>query len=392
MKNAKHIVKTVLFCGALAAFSAISVFSPKEKSSFYENRRLAVFPVPSAETVFDGTFFSDVETYISDHFACRVPLLRLNVRKEFALHDPVISDTVIAGDTLLPYHGRPLPDYDHEAMQTELDTLATVNEACKAIGAKFVYLAMPEQSSALRYKYPSYLNPSAYADDSIRTDFLDGLDEREIDCLNMAEYLCTEPEKYYSKTDHHYNFYGAYETYLRTMEHLRALGVDAPVTTDVTMEPIDRPFLGSRSRKLLGEYPTEDKLYRFTLGTPVPFTRADNGKPVESTVVNENFNNVYNYYMGGDIGETVIKTNRPGLPRVLVVGDSFTNALESILYTSCDEMRSLDYRHYSGANILDYIAAYQPDVVLYVRDDLVYSVPDGNGMMGLQEKEIEADS
>ena len=54
-------------------------------------------------------------------------------------------------------------------MQTELDTLSTVNEACRAIGAKFVYLAMPEQSNALRYKYPSYLNPSVYADDSLRT-------------------------------------------------------------------------------------------------------------------------------------------------------------------------------------------------------------------------------
>ena len=118
MKNAKHIVKTVLFCGTLAVFSAVSVFSPKEKGSFYENRRLAVFPVPSVETVLDGTFFSDVETYISDHFACRVPLLRLNVRKELALHNPVVSNTVIAGDTLLPYHGKPRTDYDHENMQT----------------------------------------------------------------------------------------------------------------------------------------------------------------------------------------------------------------------------------------------------------------------------------
>ena len=81
MKNAKPIVKTVLFCGTLAVFSAVSVFSPKEKGSFYENRRLAVFPVPSVETVLDGTFFSDVETYISDHFTCRVPLLRLNVKR-----------------------------------------------------------------------------------------------------------------------------------------------------------------------------------------------------------------------------------------------------------------------------------------------------------------------
>lgn len=35
MKNAKHIVKTVLFCGTLVVFSAVSVFSPKEKGSFY---------------------------------------------------------------------------------------------------------------------------------------------------------------------------------------------------------------------------------------------------------------------------------------------------------------------------------------------------------------------
>ena len=108
-------------------------------------------------------------------------------------------------------------------------------------------------------------------------------------------------------------------------------------------------------------------------------------KPVASTVVNENFNNVYDYYMGGDIGETIIKTNRPGLPRVLVIGDSFTNPLEGILYTSCDEMRSLDYRHYDGENILDYIADYQPDVVLYVRDDLTCITTEGNGTMGLAE-------
>ena len=59
--------------------------------------------------------------------------------------------------------------------------------------------------------------------------------------------------------------------------------------------------------------------------------------------------------------------------------------LEGILYTSCDEMRSLDYRHYDGENILDYIADYQPDVVLYVRDDLTCITTEGNGTMGLAE-------
>lgn len=85
------------------------------------------------------------------------------------------------------------------------------------------------------------------------------------------------------------------------------------------------------------------------------------------------------------IGETIIKTNRPGPAERACHRRSFTNPLEGILYTSCDEMRSLDYRHYDGENILDYIADYQPDVVLYVRDDLTCITTEGNGTMGLAE-------
>lgn len=116
----------------------------------------------------------------------------------------------------------------------------------------------------------------------------------------------------------------------------------------------------------------------------MPFERYDNGNPVEATVFAADRQNMYNYYMGGDVAETVIHTNRPELPDVLVVGDSFTNALETILYTSFDEMRSLDFRHYTEKSIYDYLKEYQPDVILYVRDDLSYIVTDGNGGLGLQ--------
>ncbi len=124
MKNAKHIVKTVLFCGTLAVFSAVSVFSPKEKRLVLRKPQTGGLSGAERRDRAGRHVFSDVETYISDHFACRVPLLRLNVRKELALHNPVVSNTVIAGDTLLPYHGKPRTDYDHENMQTVLDALA----------------------------------------------------------------------------------------------------------------------------------------------------------------------------------------------------------------------------------------------------------------------------
>ena len=150
MKNAKHIVKTVLFCGTLAVFSAVSVFSPKEKGSFYENLQAGgLSGWRASRPCWTARFSPIVETYISDHFACRVPLLRLNVHKELALHNPVVSNTVIAGDTLLPYHGQAAHRFmTHENMQTVLDALSQVSAACETVGAKFIYLSIPEQSSA----------------------------------------------------------------------------------------------------------------------------------------------------------------------------------------------------------------------------------------------------
>ena len=76
---------------------------------------------------------------------------------------------------------------------------------------------------------------------------------------------------------------------------------------------------------------------------------------------------VYTDYMGGDIAETVIRTDRPELPNALIFGDSFTNPVECLAYYSFNELRSVDLRHYTAQSLSDYIAAYQPDV-LCVRD------------------------
>ena len=87
----------------------------------------------------------------------------------------------------------------------------------------------------------------------------------------------------------------------------------------------------------------------------------------------------YSAYMGGDIGETVIRTNRPELKNALIFGDSYTNPIETLLWTGFNETRSLDYRYYDEKSLLEYIDEYQPDVVITVRDESVYLVGDGNG-------------
>ena len=111
------------------------------------------------------------------------------------------------------------------------------------------------------------------------------------------------------------------------------------------------------------------------------YTREDNGKASATPLIQirASGQSLYTDYMGGDIGETIVRTNRPGLPKILIVGDSFTNALEPLAVVDFDEMRSLDYRHFDGAALSDYIRAYRPDYVLILRDDVSCLNRTGNG-------------
>ena len=115
----------------------------------------------------------------------------------------------------------------------------------------------------------------------------------------------------------------------------------------------------------------------------VPFPRSDGGEESRSSVYALPYNPwdqlTYNLYMGGDLTESFIDTHRPELPSVLIYGDSFTNAMECVLYLSFGKMYSLDMRHYEGMSLTDYIQMVKPDVVLCVRDTYTLLDPSDNG-------------
>ena len=87
----------------------------------------------------------------------------------------------------------------------------------------------------------------------------------------------------------------------------------------------------------------------------------------------------YDFYMGGDVPETVIDTGRKDLPSILIYGDSMTNAVECVMYLSFDKMYSLDLRHYHDMSLTDYIKLVKPDVVVCIRDPEVLLLQEANG-------------
>ncbi len=389
----KHIDRAflALLLAVLAAVPALLiVHSRHETSAYYENRTLAARPDLNWETLWDGSYGSRFETWYSDHASARTLLLKGETALLMkVLGRPVVNDVVVDGGVLLPrmeYSRWSREAYEANAGPISED-FGKLNDHVAANGGTFYFAGFPEQRVYFEDKFPAYMNN--HADEAADADevFEAALTEKGVRFLNMEAAYDADgrPAGYYSAVDHHFTYHGAYAAYRAILDSLNGDGFDLPVLTeaDIDFRELPNPYLGSRNRKLYNLWPNGEKAVIGVQKDPVAFTRTDNGQPSEKplfvTPAAEYLPTTYNLYMGGDFGETVLETNRPHLPRALIFGDSFTNALETLLYTAFDETRILDLRHYSEKSLKDYITDYRPDVVLCVMNDTFYYTPTGNG-------------
>ena len=379
------------FLGFLALALVVTLIRPKSGWSYYENRNLAR-PAPlSVETVLDGTFPASVEPVLQDHAAGRNTLMKLSAWADLHLfRRPVVNEVVPSQGMLLgfnPYES-PDPAYITAQAQAMADQLAQLQEVVEGYGGYFYYVAVPGQYTYFADAYPNFLNNrEAYTALELPA-FTQAMADRGVPLLDIGPVLedLGSPREYYSLADYHYQFEGAYVTYQTILEAInRDLGWDLTVldSSSMTTQTLPNPYLGSRGRKIFG---LENCGEHLTIGLPkgpIPFTRTDNGTETAATVyampATDTEDVLYSLYMGGDVGETVIETNRPDLPSILIYGDSFTNPVECLAYYSFDEMRSIDLRHYKDMPLADYIQTYQPDIVVGIRDYEALLSTDFNG-------------
>ena len=380
---------TIAFVLFMLAGMAATLLRDKTQYSYFENRLLSSKPQFTAEGVLDGSFFSGIDTYVKDYAAGRNTLLKLDtyINKDI-LHRPVVNDVVIGDDILLPEN-----DYetvDNAAISASAEKAAknvrVHADTTESYGGHFYYVAVPCQYVCYEDKYPSYLNSrSEYTKASSSALFAE-FEKLGINYIDMYDAFVKmgRPDSYTSTVDNHYEIEGGYTTYLAIMERLNTdTDLNFEILTNYTKSELPNTYLGSRSRKLFGMWDTEEKLSVITPAEDIPFKRYDNGEEVESRVYHSPQNEwddvLYGLYMGGDIAETLIDTDREDRPDILIYGDSFTNAVECVLWYSCDTMRSVDLRHYNDMTIDEYIEKYRPDVVICLRDYEALIDTYGNG-------------
>ncbi|CAK7045667.1 DHHW family protein [Tissierella sp.] len=380
----------LIFLLVIFAIPILTAMRHNVNVSNIENRTLAPLPQYSNERLLNGQYFSEWENYISDHIIGRDYLIKSYALLNMKILGKHKINNIIIGkeDTLLPFYteelSNNLEDYLNN-LNAMTENMKNLQNHIKANGGEFYFVGLPGQSSFFRSRYQNYFeNKEGYFVENENKMF-NNLEKNNINYINMNEVFKKDQDnENYLKTDHHFSFKGSYRTYVEIIDRLRNdLGLDIGKPLDIDeldIVTLDKPILGSRNRQLYFLHPTDEKVSIAYPKTPIDYEKYTNGVlDPKLYYINNDENPSYNIYMGGDQKEIIIDTNRENLPNLLIFGDSFTNALEPLLYYHFNETRILDLRHYKEMNLYEYIDLHKPTVVLMIRDDLNYGNPEGNG-------------
>ncbi len=384
----------------MAVLLAGMILYPQKDPTYFENRALAEFPKAERGSIMDGSWFSDLETYFSDHSFLREQIqpagtwLNLHVFRR-----PVVNRVVIGDGVLLPYWQHEYVDGIRLRRKAEYlaQHLHPVSDLVEGYGGTYCYTGVPCQYAFFEDSYPDYLNNRSLASEASSEVLAEVLAEEGIHYLDLGPVFreMGSPEIFSSTVDNHYSIFGAYAAYRSILNELNRLAEEKagpggyralPILQDADFDfrQVDQYYMGSRNRSLFNLVTSSEKLYAAEPVNPVSFTRWDYGNtdpsPERIYVYPEEGRPLdYDFYMGGNVSITQIETYRPQLPTVMIYGDSFTNAVECFLYLSCNTMYSVDLRYYEEKSLTELIEETRPDYVFCIRDYEALLSTDGNG-------------
>ena len=177
--------------------------------------------------------------------------------------------------------------------------------------------------------------------------------------------------QWFYRTDHHWNAQGSYEGYLQV---LKLLGVAEQPLTHGDPVTVSQHFSGSKasSAPSLSEpfsvYPYDFPEMDIVInGAPA----ADYGNQ-DAWLSGQGTGAIsYSAFYGGDMGEIIFDTGTQGRGSLLVIGESFDNAILKLLASHFDRLYSIDLRYYeaymgTAFSLSDYLEEHQPDRVLLI--------------------------
>ena len=332
--NTKEIRKRKGFYFCLLAFTSVllllllgvvSLFWPTRRFSASERRNLAQRPKLSYEGIVDGTFSNEVESYLADQYPARDIWVYLNSFQGFEKSEI---------------------DKEDQEKQKILNSFLKRNSQLQS----YVML-VPTASWILKDLLPSGApqgDEKSWYESWISTSKISELSNvTVVDCADeLAEAVKTN--QIYYRTDHHWTTYGASAAFKELAKRM-----DIPYEEDdFEAYTVHAKFQGTMMSSSGFYSGTKDTIDLYLPKEPETILVTNKeAQTTATTIYSEEGllgNDPYEVFLGGNYGLLNIQTSSQSGRKLLLLKDSYANAMIGFLTPYFSEIDIVDPRYYSS--------------------------------------------
>ena len=329
MNRTRDKIVTAVFVVFIFAALVLFIVLPKSDVSVNEKRTLANLPKTGVKTVFNGTFESGIEDYLTDHFPFRDGFVAANSYFELASGRNGMNGVYKGKDGYLI--NTPVKNVNFDRNAETICSFAAKSEIPVAV------MIVPTTGAIMAEKLP--LNHAPYPDRELIGSLYEDLAEtaETVDLFGRFQHSGNFVNLYY-KTDHHWTSPGAYESY-------KAIVPDAYKAEDFEIESYDG-FYGTTYSKSALWLEHGENIELWTYPADITVTIDDGGKSetYSDMFFREHLDEADKYpvFLDGNHAYTRIENKDADGGKLLMVKDSFGNSLAPFLA-----------RHYSIVDMVD---------------------------------------
>lgn len=360
-----------VFCVGFFALCFInSVFFPKELAE-YENRKANTIMPFSFESYLNGDFQESMDSGLADQmlYAEDGKTVYNNITSRYLMSavDLVFSgtgyfdskyinfmDINTFGKNYLVYSVRNLDD-EKELLDKRIDN---INRAAEKNPDVDFYIYYVGKDTDINFETGEKSGVYEYISENLNIPS-ERKGEFRIDSFE-------EFSKYFYRTDHHWNYEGSYKGYCETA---KLLGAGEDLIKPLELVRAAEGFSGSKSSTSGAETVFNEDFFAYTFEYPEMkitvngIESQDYGNQDEYIAGNAEEKISYSNFYGGDEGEIIFDTGNTEEENILIIGESYDNAILKLLAAKFNKTYSIDLRYY------DYYMGKDFELSKYIEDN-----------------------
>lgn len=338
-------VLSVGFVVLLFVVMFLNIITPTSKTSVAENRELQQRPSISLSRLLDGKFASEYTKFLSDQFINRDGLIKIKAKFDLMTGKKEINGVYIAKNDYL------MEGFKRSDDNSTLSKLSEINKFTNNnTGLKVSMMLVPNKVEIYSNLLPKS-NPNNSQKEYV--NFVKKNLDSKIKVVELFDVFEKNKNNIdlYFKTDHHWTTDGAYLAYV---EYCKALNLE-PINENMLERNLaSDSFKGSLYYKNGAEIGFPDELYLYlnkNEDKPVLVKYYDDLKKVPSLydVSKLQGRDPYEVFTGGNHTQIKIRTNIDTKRKLLVVKDSYANAMLPFLVNNFSEITVVDLRYFTGS-------------------------------------------